>query len=41
MFILYRWKSDEAGFDSHMVKPIEPTALEEQLANLPEAIYSL
>ena len=29
-----RRKSDEAGFDSHMVKPIEPAALEKLLANL-------
>jgi CheY-like chemotaxis protein len=27
-----RRKSDEAGFDSHMVKPIEPAALEKLLA---------
>ena len=29
-----RRKSDEAGFDSHMVKPVEPAALEKLLANL-------
>jgi len=29
-----RQKSDEAGFDSHMVKPIEPAALEKLLAKL-------
>ena len=29
-----RRKSEEAGFDSHMVKPIEPAALEKLLANL-------
>lgn len=31
-----RRKSDEAGFDSHMVKPIEPALLEKLLANLQE-----
>ena len=29
-----RRKSDEAGFDSHMVKPVEPAAVEKLLANL-------
>ena len=29
-----RRKSDESGFDSHMVKPVEPAALETLLANL-------
>jgi PAS domain S-box-containing protein len=29
-----RRKSDEAGFDSHMVKPVEPAAVERLLANL-------
>ena len=29
-----RRKSQDAGFDSHMVKPIEPAALEKLLANL-------
>jgi CheY-like chemotaxis protein len=29
-----RRKSDEAGFDSHIVKPIEPAALEKLLASL-------
>ena len=29
-----RRKSVEAGFDSHMVKPVEPAALERLLANL-------
>ena len=29
-----RRKSDEAGFDSHMVKPVEPAALEKLLVNL-------
>jgi CheY-like chemotaxis protein len=29
-----RRKSGEAGFDSHMVKPIEPAALEKLLASL-------
>jgi len=29
-----RRKSDEAGFNSHMVKPVDPAALEKLLANL-------
>jgi CheY-like chemotaxis protein len=29
-----RRKSGEAGFDSHMVKPIDPAALEKLLASL-------
>jgi CheY-like chemotaxis protein len=29
-----RRKSEEAGFDSHIVKPIDPAALEKLLANL-------
>lgn len=29
-----RRKSDEAGFDAHMVKPVEPAALEKLLADL-------
>jgi CheY-like chemotaxis protein len=29
-----RRRSDEAGFDSHMVKPVEPAALAKLLANL-------
>jgi len=31
-------KSGEAGFDGHLVKPIDPAALEEVLASLPESI---
>ena len=29
-----RRKSDDAGFDSHMVKPVEPRALEKLLASM-------
>ena len=30
-----RRRSDEAGFNAHLVKPIEPSALEKLLASLP------
>jgi hypothetical protein len=30
-----RRKSEEVGFNTHLVKPVEPSALEKLLANLP------
>jgi CheY-like chemotaxis protein len=33
-----RRRSEEAGFDLHLVKPVDPANLERLLANLPQPV---